>query len=481
MIHGLPYGAAIRRPLLIGLGCLTAAALSALVIAPAPSYDPWAWLLWGREIAEGTLSTDEGPAFKPLPVAVCALLAPLGDAAPVVWVILARAGAVAAVVLAFVLARSLAAGGRDVRDVRARTARASTVAGLLAAVGVALCGAFPRYAATGDVTGLLLAFVFGGALAWRAGRAGTAIACAAGAALLRVETWPFLLAGAIVLWRRDPARRPVLAAGAVAIGAAWFVPEWLGSGDLLRSGARARVPNPGQPALADVPALASLGDAVALPLWPLLAAAAAAGIAVATGAATGRRPAAAGARPVLAPAAAGVAWIALVAAMAQAGFSGEARYALPGAALLALAGAVALARLPRAALAAVAVLVVAAAVPRLAGLDDLRAGQAHQWRLASDLRRAVDAAGGRDAVLRCGTPYVGRYRGPLMAYRLHVAKRTVEPDAPPQPPGVVFRSRLDAGAPLAPAAGGFPLLRRAGAWEVRARCASRAGGGAPPG
>ena len=58
---------------------LAIAALTALVIAPAPAYDPWAWLLWGREIAHGTLSTEEMPAFKPLTVAVCTLLAPLGE------------------------------------------------------------------------------------------------------------------------------------------------------------------------------------------------------------------------------------------------------------------------------------------------------------------------------------------------------------------------------------------------------------------
>jgi hypothetical protein len=69
--------------LLVSAGALVLAGLSVLVVAPAPAYDPWMWLLWGREIAGGTLSTSEGPAFKPLPVAVCALLAPLGDdAAP---------------------------------------------------------------------------------------------------------------------------------------------------------------------------------------------------------------------------------------------------------------------------------------------------------------------------------------------------------------------------------------------------------------
>ena len=89
------------------LAILAAAAASPLLVRAAPGYDPWTWLLWGREVAGGTLSTVDGPAFKPLPVAVCALLAPLGSAAPVVWVVLVRAAAGAALVLAYRLGRDL--------------------------------------------------------------------------------------------------------------------------------------------------------------------------------------------------------------------------------------------------------------------------------------------------------------------------------------------------------------------------------------
>ena len=92
----------MKRALLIAVGLAFA---STLVVAPAPSYDPWAWLLWGREIAGGGLSTAEGPAFKPLPVAVCALLAPLGTVAPWLWVVLVRAAAAIAAWLAFGHAR----------------------------------------------------------------------------------------------------------------------------------------------------------------------------------------------------------------------------------------------------------------------------------------------------------------------------------------------------------------------------------------
>jgi hypothetical protein len=507
------------------VGCLAVAALSIFVVAPAPAYDAWAWLLWGREIADGTLSTAEGPAFKPLPVAVCALLAPFGGAAPVLWVIVARADALLALLLAFRLARRLAAeaqrrahSGRTTSEMRPAPAaavgglaEAPLVAGVLAAVGVALCGAFLGYAAEGLVTGWLLALALAGVEAWRAGRPRAALACAVGCCLLHVEAWPFAAAFGLLAWLRRPRDRMLLAAAAVAVPALWIVPEWIASGDPLRSGARARVPNAGQPALADVPALASLGESARLLLWPLwIGVAALVAVAWRRWTAGGgdrretlrerlRTVAAApldGIAGALALAVAGVAWIVLVAAMAQfGGFSGEPRYATPGVALIAIGGGVGLGifagasvtfrtpygrnvTLTAAGVRVVAgVLAVALALAGIARLDELSsvpAAQAHQWRLAEDLREAVDSAGGRDAVMRCGTPYVGPLRGPLLAYRLDVAKERVEPDLPPRRPGVVFRSAHRAGDRPTPAP--TPALAHVatvGEWEIARACRVR--------
>ena len=490
------------------------AALSLALVAPAPSYDPWMWLLWGREVAEASLDTHDGPAFKPLPVAVCALLAPLGAAAPVAWVLLVRTAGLVAVYLAWRVGRRLAGGSR--------------LAGALAAAAVLLCGRLIGFTASGTEPALVLAAALGGVEAWAAGRHRLALACAAACGLLRVEAWPFLLAGGVVLWRRAPQHRPALGLAAVVIPAAWFGPEWLGSGDLLRSGARARIPNPGQPALAAVPALASLRAGLALVPWPLWAGVAALAVAAgrerraahprAVGAAARRpgRSTAAAARPALVLGGAGAAWLLLVALMAQAGFSGEPRYALPGAALIGIAGAVGLgspaARRPRhsaprtdpigvplprppghvaapaaaidtalpppprrvtpraVALGAALLLAVPAAV-RLAELPALRAAQTYQWRLAAELADVIGAAGGRAAVLACGTPYVGPRRGPVMAYTLRVRKAAVEPDDPPRAPGMVFRSRLTADAPPAPAAPAtFAPVARTPRWRVLAAC-----------
>jgi hypothetical protein len=433
--------------------------VSVLLVAPAPSYDPWAWLLWGREVTRLELSTVEGPAFKPLPVFVCALLRPLGGAAPEAWVLIARAGAVLAVWFGFRLGRELA----------------GVAAGVVAAIGVALCGGFLGYAARGAEPGWTIAFALAAILAWRRERWGVALACGVGCALLRVEAWPFLLVAGIVLWRRD-VLRPWLVTCAVIVPALWFVPEWLGSGDVLRSGERARVSVPGLPVNEAVPAWGALREAAALPLWPLWLGALACAL-----------PAARAARPVLYT---GLAWIALVAVMAQAGFSGEPRYSLPGGALVAIAGAAALVLAGRAAVAlpagaapprpggplrsyAVAALLVlallVAAVPKLARLDDLRRDQAFAAELVTDLERVIVAGGGRDAILACGRPFVGNLRGPLLAYHLDVEKRRVQFE--PVPPGAVFLSRLRRDSPLEPAAPGFEPRAAAGRWELRVRCA----------
>ena len=399
------------------------AVLSLLLVPAAPSYDAWSWLLWGRELSGFDLSTAEGPAWKPLPALVCALLAPLGSLAPTVWVVLARAGAIAGALIAYRLA------------------------GIWAALGVAFTGGYISLAAQGNSEGLLIGLALGGALLAREGRQRWAIACFVGCALLRVETWPFLIALAVWAgWRWR------LVAASAAVVCLWFVPEWLASGQLLRSADRALVPSPGQPALADFPALASLGDALPLLFWPLALAV------------------------VFAPrraqlwAAVGAAWIALVALMAQLGFSGEWRYAVPGAAAIALAGGAGVAARPRVAM-ALAVPVLAVTAVRAAALPALREREQVRSELAHDLRRAVADGGGTDTLLRCGRPYVGRYRGPLLAYALQVEKRRVEADAVPDRGGVVFRSRTDADAAPAPAAPShFRPVVSSGRWTVLSTC-----------
>src|SRR5437764_4551572 len=81
-----------------------------LLIPSTPSYDPWAWLVWGREIVHFKLQTTGGPTWKPLPVIFTTLFAPFGKAAPDLWLVVARAGAVMAAAMVFRMSWRLTRG-----------------------------------------------------------------------------------------------------------------------------------------------------------------------------------------------------------------------------------------------------------------------------------------------------------------------------------------------------------------------------------
>lgn len=420
-----------------------------------PGYDGWAWLTWGRETLALELDTVAGPAWKPLAVAVTAPLSLFGGAAPELWLAVARAGALAAVLIAARLARRLSGG--------------SVVAAIMAGLGVALSEGWAWHAAVGNSEGLFLALALAGLQRGFDGRHSSALALALAAALLRPESWPFLALYGAWLWRRDPSLRPWVAATALVVPVAWFVPELLGSGDALRSSERARVPNPGAPALSAQPALTSLAGALAIPLAPLLAAAL-----IPLGEAA--RDLLAGARhPPLAalPAVAGIGWVLLVALMAEAGFSGEARYAWPGVALIMVSGAVGIARLVRARAWTIrmsALLAVACfSALRLDGTARELGRARDEARLYASLEQAVTAAGGGRALLECGRPVVGVYRGTALAWALRVPKRVVGFDSTAGT--IVFRSRLRREAPVQPAKPpGGAVLARTSRWEVVGSC-----------
>ena len=56
-----------------------------LLIPSTPSYDPWAWIVWGREIVHFKLDTTGGPSWKPLPMIFTTVFAAVrqGRAEPV--------------------------------------------------------------------------------------------------------------------------------------------------------------------------------------------------------------------------------------------------------------------------------------------------------------------------------------------------------------------------------------------------------------
>ena len=298
-------------------GCVGLAVLS-LLLPSEPTYDPWAWIIWGREITELDLNTVDGPSWKPLPVLFTATFALFGDMlAPNLWLIVARTGGLLAIAMTYRLGSRL--GGRW--------------AGVIAAVSLLVADQFIRNFGRGNSEGLLVALCLWAVERHLDGRRTDAFALGVGAALLRPEVWPFL--GLYGLWLAyvEPRRRWLVGAGFAACGVLWFVPEWFGSGNFLRAAERARNPNPDSAAFAAVPFVEVFVRSSTVLAAPVLV-----GAVVALVLAWRSRERLES-RVALALGAVAVVLMIGVAAMTQGGFAGNLRYvALPAALVCVLAG-----------------------------------------------------------------------------------------------------------------------------------------------
>lgn len=315
------------RALRIGIVLAVALAAISLALPYQPVYDPWGWLVWGRELVRLDLATADGLSWKPLPVLIDAPLSLLGDAAPKAWLLVARSGWLIAPLLAGWLAARLTGeeGGRW-----------RLVAAALAAASVALTGdSFtpPARQFTGGLSEpLLVALVLAAvAAAALARRPALALWLGVAAALLRPECWPFLAIWALWALREQPGLRPHALAAAALVPLAWFVPDLIGAGDPLAGSRTAR----GGP-LEPLDALDVVGRALAAPL-------AAAWLGVLFFVAR-RDPGREADRVLTVLLAGAAAWIALVAAMAIAGFAGLPRFIAPASAAIAVVGGVGVAR-----------------------------------------------------------------------------------------------------------------------------------------
>ncbi|HEX5376445.1 MAG TPA: hypothetical protein VFW48_09845 [Solirubrobacterales bacterium] len=444
------------RALALGFAAVALAAAS-LLLPFQPAYDPWGWLVWGRELVHLDLSTVDGPSWKPLPVLVDAPLSLLGESAPEAWLLIARSGWLAAPLLAGWLAARLAGP---------EAGRWRLVAALLAAASVALTGdAFTpplRQFSGGLSEPLLVALVLGAVLLALDGRRAGALWLGVAASLLRPECWPFL---AVWAWRElrheSGLRAQALAAG-LLVPLAWFVPDLLAAGNPLEGSETARQ---GGFELSEVGQVA--GRALAAPLAALW-------IGVGFFLADGRRSAED--RTLVTLLGGAALWIALVAAMAVAGFAGLPRFLAPATAVIAVVGAVGIARAGaslggggrpgRLALVAVALLAAVAGLglraSHLPGDLDKVDGRT---RLGSDLFELADLVG-KERLLACG----GTVRITHVLVQTALAWKLEEPIESVR---VVRRPRFGTALSTRPLPQGTPFAR-VGPWRAtRLPCPGR--------
>jgi hypothetical protein len=491
---------------------------ASLLIPSTPSYDPWAWLVWGREIVHINLHTTGGPTWKPLPVVFTTIFALFGKAQPDLWLLVARAGAFAAVVMVFRLSYRLT---REIGSFFSKPAGVADglvailpalLAGAIAALGLALSGGYVSSNALGYSEGLATAVVLIAAERHLSGNPRQAFAVGFLAALDRPEIWLFWGPYGLWLFWKDAGARKLVIGLFVLIPILWFLPEYWGSGHFLRGVNRAQHVRSNSLALAKCPFCSELKDAA----WPTIllrikVAAMAMVLVVAFVLAhrwrrNGRRGIVA-ATPVRAMAAAalagvtGLAWFVVIAVLTQAGFSGNNRYLVIGSALVEVCGAVAWGwaaqeignvlavplrrgrkRVGRAVtdvtgLAAVGILGLAfVTLPNWVGQNLIDIPRTHhaivyQAHLREDLTKIVSQYGGAGKVLRCGTVMTEGFQVPMVAWTLgvHTADIQAPPSGnrPPPAPNVILQTRAQTNSTPLPIVHTWPNIHYTYAAHVR--------------
>lgn len=409
--------------LLAAIVCFALAALSAAVLPTVPSYDPWSWIVWGREIVNPHLgfSTGGGPSWKPLPVLFTAPYGLWSSAAPTLWVITARAGGLLSLVAAYRLASKLTRGEPWMR----------TVAGVIAATGIVLTQDWAYYMFRGTSEPMLVGLALWAVDRHLDGRRATAFVLGVAAALIRPEAWPFIGLYGLWLWGAEPRLRLLIVLGWASIPILWFGPPWVGSGQPLLASAHAKEYNGHLGKHPFVEVLRRGADLQVLPMLLL----AAAGVAIAWFKDRDRL--------WVGLAAAAVAWWVLVVAMTLDGYPGLERFFLPAAGLtcvLAGAAIVRIAQLVSGWLAGregwaqratwvtagvVAVLVILSIPLSTSRINDARAQEPVAARAVSrldHLSAAVAAVGGHRGVYPCKASFAAVNHGvqTALAWKLGV-------------------------------------------------------------
>lgn len=419
-----------RSPAAIAvLACVALGVLSAAVLPTVPSYDPWSWIVWGREVFDPHLSfiVNGGPSWKPLPVAFTAVWGLFGSAAPTLWVITSRIGGLLGLWGAWRLASRLAGGGP-----------LGWFAGLLAAAAIVLTGRFDQdwyyYFLHGTSESMLVGFTVWAVDRLLERRHAQAYVLLAGAGLIRPEFWPFL--GVYAVWLclrapefRGPWMRVLLLAGLAAQPFGWFVPPWITTGNAFLAATHAHDYNGhlGSDVLRSIVARGIRDQQ--LPALVLAV------VAVIVGWVRDRDRVIIGIGVLIA------AWWVVVVGETLDGYPGLERFFLPGATLTCVLAGVGVAHIAQLAgraagrlggsgrpvvIGGVALALAAACVPfASAQITQARGNQADASEgvyLLDQLSLAITAAGGRDAVLPCKSSFtaINHSGQTALAWKLHV-------------------------------------------------------------
>jgi hypothetical protein len=407
-----------RSPLVVvALTAVGLLLLSTVIIVWAktrPGFDPFGWLVWGRQTVAGNLNTNAAPSWKPLPYLFTVPYGVFGHYQLWLWMI---------TVLAVSLSGSVFAGRIAYRLTGADPGRryAAYVAAVFA--GLALLGLsdYWHYMLSAQSDPMIVALCLAAIDCHLSGRPRWAFVLGALAGLGRPEVWLFLGVYSVWAWFRVPSMRWLIVAGIAVMVLLWFgIPAltsrsaFVAASNALGSGRRLRSDR----VFGTIQRFRDL-NATVLELTALLS----------VGLAVWRRD-----RATLGLAAGVCAWVIIEIAFSLHGWPGLGRYMFePAAVLIAIAG-VGVGRLladpPRIAGIAtwagaviVAVIVIALVPPAVGRARnehrDIRVQRVRTTEI-NRLSGTISRLGGASRFTRCGEPLTRLEYQTILAWLLHV-------------------------------------------------------------
>ena len=384
-----------------------------------PGYDPYGWLVWGRQTIKGALDTNAAPSWKPLPYLFTLPYALAGHYQLWLWMITSVAISLSGVIFAARIAYRLTGAPPERRW-------AAYVAGGFA--GLALLGItdYAHYVLSAQSDPLIASLCLGAIDCHLSRRPRWAFALLVLASLGRPEAWPFIAAYAIWAWVRVPAMRWMVVAGAVVVLALWFGIPGLTSRSFFQAGSNALGSGRaihGDKVTGIISRFFGLHQ-TGLELMALLSVLLAAV----------RRD-----RATLALAAAAIAWVIVEIAFALHGWPGVPRYMFPAAAVMVVIAGIGVGRLlaepPRLSSAAglvgvaiVAVVVVSLVPPAISAArtehKDLNAQRARTKEIGQ-LTGVIGRLGGAARLRGCGEPLTRLEYQSILAWNLNVNVATI--------------------------------------------------------
>jgi hypothetical protein len=382
-----------------------------------PGFDPYGWLVWGRQTVAGNLDTNAAPSWKPLPYLFTAPFGLFGHYQLWLWMVTSLAVSLGGAVFAGRIAYRLTVGS----DGGLQERRAAWVAAAFAAAAYFGLSSYWHYMLSAQSDPMIVTLCLAAIDCHLGGRYRWAFVLGALASLGRPEVWLFLGLYSIWAWLRVPSMRWLIVCGVVVLLLLWFgIPAltsrspFVAGSNALGSGRRLRSDR----VFGTIGRFLDLNSVVVL-LTALLA--------VVIGVL--RRD-----RIVLALAAGACAWVIVEIAFSLHGWPGLARYMFePAGVVVALAGVAVgwvLALAPRIsrqagwAGVALVVVIVAALVPTAVSRarDEHRDIRGQRTRTAEigKLTSVVASFGGPGRFKPCGEPLTRLEYQTILAWTLHV-------------------------------------------------------------